>query len=249
MSNNAHWTINKTLAREIGLHETLILQQIIDLQCVWSVTEIFQSQKEMAEELGITEHAVKMAIPKLKKFGLISVERKSVGFRNFYKVNEDAIMDLINNPSYASDEPQLTSELNPPRQLGDPIELVESNVELVEYHTTSELDTTLSELNTIPQRVESDTTITNNITNNIDTKNITKNTTTKSGSGSDRNIIQKDIIDVLLNSESEPSDYNYAIDYFQEEGIDSIAETMGWDNSVKEKHLKAILNINMLQKI
>jgi DNA-binding MarR family transcriptional regulator len=249
MSNNAHWTINKTLAKEIGLHETLILQQIIDLQCVWSVTEIFQSQKDMAEELGITEHAVKMAIPKLKKLGLISVERKSVGFRNFYKVNEDAVMNLINNPSYASNEPQLTSEVDSTRQLGEPLQLDEYNYESVDFDTTSELFPTMSEVDTTNQRVESDTTITNNITNNTFKKNITNNTTTKSSSGSDKNIIEKTIIDVLIDSESNPSDYNYAIEYFEEVGIDKISEIMEWSDSVKEKHYNAIMNINALQKL
>lgn len=247
MSNNAHWTINKTLAREIGLHETLILQHIIDLQCVWSVTEVFQSQSDMAEELGITQHAVKMAIPTLKKLGLISVERKSVGFRNFYKVHEEVIMNLINNPSYASDEPQLTSEVDSTRQLGEPIESVEFNDELVEYNTTSEVDSTLSELNTISQSVESDTTITNNITNNIDTKNITKNTTTKQRSGSEKNIIEKSILDILIDANSDGQLYNKAVEEYNELGIDYISEVMGWDDSVKEKHIKAIQNVNNIK--
>ena len=247
MSNNAHWTINKTLAKEIGLHETLILQHIIDLQCVWSVTEIFQSQGDMAEELGITKHAVKMAIPTLKKLGLISVERKSVGFRNFYKVHEDVIMNLINNPSFTSDEPQLTSELNTTHQLNESIELVESNHELVESDITSEVDTTLSELNTIPQRVESDTTITNNITNNTFKKNITNNTTTKHVSGSDKNIIQKKILDVLIDANSEPKEYSIAVDEYNElGGINKISEIMGWDDSVKKNWFRQINNINKI---
>lgn len=247
MSNNAHWTINKTLAKEIGLHETLILQHIIDLQCVWSVTEVFQSQGDMAEDLGITQHAVKMAIPTLKKLGLISVQRKSVGFRNFYKVNEEAIMNLINNPSYASDEPQLTSEVDSTHQLGEPIESVESNYESVEYDTTSELNTTLSELNTIPQRVESDIAITNNITNNIFKKNITKNSTTKSSSGSERNIIEKTIIDVLIDANSDGKLYDRAVEEYNELGIDYISEILGWDNSVKDKHIRQIENVNSIK--
>ena len=247
MSNNAHWTINKTLAKEIGLHETLILQHIIDLQCVWSVTEVFQSQSDMSEELGITQHAVKMAIPRLKKLGLISVERKSVGFRNFYKVHEEVIMDLINNPSYSKEVPQLTSEVNTTHQLGDPIQSVEYNDELVEYNTTSELDSTMSELNTVSQSVEYDTTITNNITNNIDTKNITKNTTTKSSSGSERNIIEKSILDILTDANSDGKLYDRAVEEYNELGIDYISEVMGWDESVKEKHIRAIENVNLIK--
>lgn len=248
MGKNAHWTINKTLAREIGLVETLILQHIIDLQCVWSVTEVFQSYGDMAEELGISEYSIKNSIPKLKKLGLISVQRKSVGFRNFYKVNEDVVMYLMENPSYTLDEPQLTSEVNSTHQLDEATSSVDFNHESVDFDTTSELNPTLSELNSTDQWVENDTTITKNITNNILTKNITKNTTTKSSSGSDKKIIQKSILDILVDANSNIIRYNQAIEDFNElGGIDKISEIMEWDTSIKNNYSKTIQNINLIK--
>jgi hypothetical protein len=56
IGNNAHWTVNKTIARQIGLTETLVLQHIIDLESVFKRTEIFQPIPEMAEELCLTEY-------------------------------------------------------------------------------------------------------------------------------------------------------------------------------------------------
>ena len=211
MGKNAHWTINKTMAREVGLIETLVLQHIIDLQCVWSVTEVFQSYPDMSEELGISEHAIKQAIPKLKKLGLISVQRKSVGFRNFYKVNEEEILNVMSNP-------HLASEVDTPRQLVD--------------HQES---------------VESDIAITKNITNNTFTKNITKNSTTVSKSGSDKNIIQKTIIDVLVDANSDMNLYNQAISDYNELTVDTISEVLGWSDSVKDKHIRAIQNVNSIK--
>jgi biotin operon repressor len=76
MSKNSYWTINKKLAREIGLVETLVLQHIIDLQSVFEKTEIFQPVNEMADELGLSEYSIKQAVGKLKSLGLIEVQRK-----------------------------------------------------------------------------------------------------------------------------------------------------------------------------
>ncbi len=240
MGKNAHWTINKTMAREVGLIETLVLQHIIDLQCVWSVTEVFQSYPDMSEELGISEHAIKQAIPKLKKLGLISVQRKSVGFRNFYKVNEEEILNVMSNP-------HLASEVDTPRQLVDHQESVESTLESVEYDTTSELNPPLSEVETNSLSVESDIAITKNITNNTFTKNITKNSTTVSKSGSDKNIIQKTIIDVLVDANSDMNLYNQAISDYNELTVDTISEVLGWSDSVKDKHIRAIQNVNSIK--
>ena len=241
MGKNAHWTINKTMAREVGLIETLILQHIIDLQCVWSVTEVFQSYSDMSEELGITEHAIKQAIPKLKKLGLISVERKSVGFRNFYKVNEEEILNLMSNP-------QLTSEVDSTHQRVDPQESVEFNYESIEYDTTSEVDSTMSEVDSTHQWGESDIAITNNITNNKLKKNIIKNTTTNTNSRSDRNIIEKTILNVLIDYDVELNKYNNAIeDYNELGGIDGISDIMKWDESQKQKWSKRIENVYNLK--
>jgi hypothetical protein len=78
-------------------------------------------------------------------------------------------------------------------------------------------------------------------------KDIDKDTTTVSKSGSDKNIIQKSIIDVLVDANSDMELYNRAVEDYIELGIDTISEIMGWDNSVKDKHIKTIQNINSIK--
>jgi len=244
IGKNAHWTINKSLAREIGLIETLILQHIIDLQSVWShLPDIFQPQKEMAEELGITEHAVKNAIPNLKKIGLISVERKNVGYKNYYKVNEEAVYLLIENPKYSQeDTPQLTSGVDSTHWSVEGISEVKTNSQRVENDTTSEVNSTLSEVDSTGQRVENCIAITNNNTNNKLEKINKKNTTTSS-SGSIKNIAEK-ILDTLTDYDSDIIKYNNAIeDYNELGGIDGISEILEWDTTIKSNWDKRIQNV------
>lgn len=236
IGNKSHWTINKALAREIGLIETLILQHIIDLQSVFNRDEIFQSYEDMAEELGISVYAIKNSIPKLKSLGFISIERKSVGFRNFYKINEEVVLNYLNGG-------ELTSELNSTHQR---VWGIANNSQSVENDTTSELISTLSELDSTCQRVESDTAITNNTTNNTLEKINNKNTTTSS-SGNLKNIAEK-ILDVLIDYDSEIKEYNLAIEDFNElGGIDGISEILEWEPPVKSKWNSRIQNVYSLK--
>ncbi len=242
MSKNSYWTINKKLAREIGLVETLVLQHIIDLQSVFEKTEIFQPVNEMADELGLSEYSIKQAVGKLKSLGLIEVQRKSVGYKNFYKVNEEAVLELANGAE------QLTSELNTAHQLVEGVSELNTNDEWVENLRTSELKTALSESKTTALKVENYRTITKNTTNNtleIINKN---NTTTGTDSDSYKNIIQKSILDILTDYDVDIKKYNDAIEEYNElGGIDGISDIMGWDDSVKFKWNQKIINVNVIK--
>lgn len=240
IGNNAHWTINKTIARQIGLAETLVLQHIIDLESVFKRTEIFQPIPEMAEELCLSEYSVKQAIGKLKSLDLISVERKSVGFKNFYSVNEEKVMQFISGSG------QLTSELNSTDQRVEGVSEVNSIPQRVENTITSEMNSTLSEVKTSSQRVENAIAITNNTTNNTLQK-IYPNNTTAAPDESLENITDK-ILSILIDSDSNDKDYNDAIEDYNELGaIDGIAKIMGWNDSAKRNWMTKIQNVNAIK--
>lgn len=235
ISNNAHWTINKHLARQIGLIETLILQHLVDLQSVFERSEIFQSQLEMAEELGITEYSIKQAIPKLQSFGLITVEKKGIPYKNYYTVNEENVKVLIFTDN-------LTSEVDPPNQLVEGISKLNSTEQLVENIISSELDPTYSEVDPTNLAVENIPAITNNTTNNTLKKIETKNTT--AGNSGNLQNISKKILDILIDTESDIQNYNKAIeDYNELGGIDGISEIMKWDSTQKQNWNKQIHNV------
>jgi len=238
IGNNAHWTINKSMSRQIGLTETLVLQHIIDLQSVFERTEIFQPVNEMSDELCLSEYAIKQAVGRLKSLGLIDIKRKSVGYKNFYSVNEEVVLNYMNGGV------RFTSESKTAHQLVEGSGELESYHELVENLLTSESNTTLSESKTTALKDENYRTITNNTTNNTLPKINTKNTTTGANTDSSKNIIQKSILDVLIDYDSDSKKYNNAIDDFNEMGgIDGISELMEWDESIKSKWNQKILNV------
>jgi len=216
LGQTAHWNLNKDLVRKLGLTETLVLQQIIDLNYIFKKTEIFQSIGDMSIELGIAEYSVKTAIKKLKDLGFINVERKSIGYRNFYSINEEKIKELMNEESFEefleiqkqTDNTNTTLNL----RLG-PIDVTfnsELKNDMGELKSTdsstntniSEVNTIVGELKTIPQRVENNITITNNTTNNKLIKNTIKNTNV-----ADKNIADKKLTKII---ELMSSDYSLA---------------------------------------
>ena len=158
LGKNAYWTINKQLVKTIGLESTLILQHIIDLQSVFGKDEIFQSQSDMAEELGISEYAIKNRIPELVKLGLINVIRKGVPCKNYYSTNDEKILDILVN------------------QLDD----TKSTNKRVDYEVT-QLDHTKSTIQLGRNQLTSEYEIGSTITNNTNQEYINKNTTKNTG--------------------------------------------------------------------
>jgi DNA-binding GntR family transcriptional regulator len=240
IGNNSHWTLNKSIVRQIGLTETLVLQHIIDLESVFKRTEIFQPIPQMAEELGISEWALKQSIGKLKSADLITVQRKSVGFMNFYSVNEEKVLEFMSG----SVNPPVSS--NSTHQRVGHVSEVESNSQWDETQLTVSSNSTMSELEYNSLTGENHSAITNNTTNNtlpiIDTNN-----TTNDKSGNLKNITEK-VIEILVDANSQLRIYNKAVeDYNELGGIDGIAEILEWDSSQKSNWLYQIKNINLIK--
>lgn len=162
IGKNSYWSLNKQLVRTLGLESALILQHIIDLQEVFKKNEIFQSQPNMAQELGITEYSVKNKIVELSKGGYINIVKKGVPCKNYYSTNDEKIIEI------------LVTELDGTKStdlLGDFIDDVEVNG-LVDTKST---DLLVSNQRTSPTEIVS--TITKNTikntTNNTDQAELT----------------------------------------------------------------------------
>lgn len=224
ISNNSHWTINKHLAKEIGLEATLILQHLIDWSDYHKKQTIFQTYAQIAEELNVSEHSVKkIAIPKLKKMGFISTERKGVGYKNYYTIHDHVILDFLRHP--ASEV-----ESTPPDEVStdSPLSEVNTTPLIGEIHPASEVKTT-------SLMGENNLAISNNIiSKNISQESIYKETTTKEAVvGWDKDFVDNKILDVILNTnDSESKRYINAIEYYKEAGgFNGISSIMNWDKS------------------
>jgi biotin operon repressor len=199
IGKNSYWSLNKQLVRNLGLEATLILQHIIDLQDVFKKNEIFQAQPAMAEELGITEYAVKNRIVELSKGGYINIVKKGVPCKNYYSTNDDKIIDIIVNGLDHTKSTDL---------LGDYNNGVENDVSV----DTNSTDLSISNEQT--SGIDLISTITNNTNQEYITNNSTNNTGISYG-------ICFKYKEKLLDTELDLDEY--------EEIWEVVNEDIGWD--------------------
>lgn len=218
LSKDAFWTINKSIAKEIGLNATLLLQHFIDFTEYHKKEWIFQTYEQMITELGISEHSIKnKCIPKLKEMNFISVKRGGIGNKNHYRVNEEEILRFLTH---------LTSEVKT-----TPLGEVSVDSPMSEVKTTSPVS-----MKSPDWQGENTTTIKKNILK----RNNKKETTTESIS---TDFIENKILDILIdrNIDTDSKKYINALeDYKELGGLDNIAELMKWDDSQKSNWSRAL---------
>lgn len=98
LGNNAHWTINKELAKDIGLDATILLQHFIDLQ--YSFFEdggFYQQQNRLVEDLPLTIDYLRKATKVLIDKGFITVVKKGIPAKNHYTVHEGIILAYLSS--------------------------------------------------------------------------------------------------------------------------------------------------------
>lgn len=96
LSNSAYWTINKELARDIGLEATIVLQHFIDLQSsFFEDGGFYQQQDRIIKDLPITIDYLRKAVKLLVSKGFLLVVKRGVPAKNHYTVLEGNIMSYM----------------------------------------------------------------------------------------------------------------------------------------------------------
>jgi DNA-binding Lrp family transcriptional regulator len=106
LSIDGYWTVNKHLAKEYGFTATILLQQLIELQCEYFKDgDFYQQQDQLAEKLGISEKVLVAARKKLVDANLL-VARRGYLAKYYYTVLLDNITAIFEVDD--SDSPKVT---------------------------------------------------------------------------------------------------------------------------------------------
>jgi hypothetical protein len=99
LGKNASWNVNKNFAKKLGLETALLLTHFIDLSEVVfnGLDRFYQQIDRIKEELCLSEYSIKNSLSTLKKLGIIDVIKVGMPAKNYYKLNHDAIVDLLQN--------------------------------------------------------------------------------------------------------------------------------------------------------
>ena len=110
LSTDGFITVNKTLIRELGLHEAIILGELCSEYNYWEKcnkleNDMFYSTRDNIEyNTGLNEHYQRKALATLKEKEIISVTKKGLPAVNYYKINFDKLLILLSSSDSSREE-------------------------------------------------------------------------------------------------------------------------------------------------
>lgn len=109
---------HKTLARIVGVDEAILFGELCSMSNLYG-DEFFCEQSKLINDTCLTEYRIRNALKNLQKEGLVSVVKKGLPAKNWYTLNEDRLLELLDGQSTsgtkfdttASDKIDSTSEV------------------------------------------------------------------------------------------------------------------------------------------
>lgn len=95
LSNDAFTMVNKKLAKTLWIGQTIYLQELISQRKRFWTDEFYFTQNNMEDELWISSNTQWRYAKELKEKWLINFEKKGIPARNYYTINDDAIINLV----------------------------------------------------------------------------------------------------------------------------------------------------------
>ena len=104
LSSSAFLVLNKELARRVGLKEAVLLADLISkeeyfIAKVMTDGWFFNTTDNIEKDTTINSYHQRKCIKVLKDKGLIEVKRKGIPAKQYFKINEKQVMQILNNLS------------------------------------------------------------------------------------------------------------------------------------------------------
>ena len=95
------WRVfNVSVAKKIGLHETLVLMEIADAEQAFKGEDFYLTYDKISENTTLSEKQIRKAVKELKKLGIIDTKMKGVPAKQyFYILNLDILKDERSIPA------------------------------------------------------------------------------------------------------------------------------------------------------
>ena len=104
LSSSAFLVVNKTLAKNIGLKETILLADLISKEEYFinnGMTDgwFFNTEANIQKDTTLTPYQQRNALKSLKNNQIIETMRKGIPAKQFFKINEEQVIKFLNNKS------------------------------------------------------------------------------------------------------------------------------------------------------
>jgi hypothetical protein len=104
LSSTAFIVLNKQLARQVGLKEAVLLADLISKEEYFIANGMtdgwfFNTEANIEKDTTLTAYQQRRCLKALKDKGLIEVKRKGIPAKQYFKINEQLVVKLLNNLS------------------------------------------------------------------------------------------------------------------------------------------------------
>jgi hypothetical protein len=104
LSSTAFLILNKELSRRVGLKEAVLLADLISKEEYFisnGMTDgwFFNTEANIEADTTLTPYQQRKCIKNLKKHKLIIVKRMGIPAKQFFKINEEQVIQFLNNLS------------------------------------------------------------------------------------------------------------------------------------------------------
>jgi hypothetical protein len=105
LSSTAFIVLNKQLARQVGLKEAVLLADLISKEEYFiskGMTDgwFFNTEANIEKDTTLNSYHQRKCLKTLKKEGLIEVKRKGIPAKQYFKINSEQVLQILNNLSY-----------------------------------------------------------------------------------------------------------------------------------------------------
>ena len=104
LSSSAFIILNKELAKQVGLKEAVLLADLISKEEYFIANGMtdgwfFNTESNIENDTTLNSYQQRKCLKKLKEKGLIEVKRKGIPAKQYFKINEEQVLQILNNLS------------------------------------------------------------------------------------------------------------------------------------------------------
>jgi hypothetical protein len=104
LSSSAFLIVNKSLAKQVGLKETVLLADLISKEEYFIANGMtdgwfFNTESNIEADTTLTPFMQRKCLKALRKYGIIETKRKGIPAKQFFKINEEVVVKFLNNLS------------------------------------------------------------------------------------------------------------------------------------------------------
>ena len=105
LSSTAFIVLNKELARQVGLKEAIILADLISKEEYFIANGMtdgwfFNTEANIEADTTLNSYHQRKCLKTLKDKGLLEVKRKGIPAKQYFKINEQQVLQILNNLSF-----------------------------------------------------------------------------------------------------------------------------------------------------